>query len=114
MSTPILIPEMPLPWASRVIGECDSGNVCEIIDPDFRQVADSLYERDAALIVRAVNSHADLKAATECTLALDMDADEGRAILERHGFVWDDRFHKPATEFVAKLCRAALAKAEAA
>lgn len=52
-----------------------------------------------------------LLAAAECAEALDMPADAGWPILERHGWDRTKRFDLTATEFVTRLRRAAVAKA---
>lgn len=53
----------------------------------------------------------DLLAAAECADALDMPGEAGWPILERHGWDRAKRFDLTATEFVARLRRAAIAKA---
>lgn len=49
-----------------------------------------------------------LIAAVECSMALDMPHAEGLAILQSHGFDFDNRFNLPATKFVKNLQEEAL------
>ncbi|WP_312964545.1 hypothetical protein [Stutzerimonas kunmingensis] len=76
---------------------------------DGEQVVDYVYtEADADLICAAP----DLLAVAECEEALDMPHNQAIEILERYGWSHADRLELPATEFVVRLRRAAIAKAK--
>lgn len=66
---------------------------------------------DAPARKRLEEAAPDLLAAAECEEALDLPWEEGRPILESHGWSYDQRFELPASEFVMKMRRAAIAKA---
>lgn len=76
--------------------DSQDGQVCFVRDP-----------RCARLIAAAP----ELFAALQCEEALDKPTSEGYEILERHGWNPEGRFEMPASEFVRRLRRAAMAKA---
>lgn len=53
----------------------------------------------------------ELLAAAECEEAMNLPANEARKVLERHGWKHEARYELDASQFVARLRRAAIAKA---
>ena len=101
------------PWA--VIGSRDDGGLQICHKPSGGIVATiestlGYAEADEAN-THLIAAAPELYAVAECEEALDMNGTEGWAILERHGFDVSNRFELPATQFVARMRRAALAKA---
>ena len=68
----------PLPWVYEVNNDDGEGRTFgSILTTERDLVADTVYDEDAALIVKAVNAHAELVAALGAMLTyFGMDEDE--------------------------------------
>ncbi len=86
--------------------------VLAVMEDAARSYEDQSCHRCAELMREAVAAVSELIVFAECSAALEMRADIGHPILERHGWDWEDRFDIPAAEFVRRLGRAALAKVQ--
>ena len=60
---------------------------------------------------RLIAAAPELLAAAECDAAMDLPTEQVWLVLERHGWNREDRFARPAYEFVRRLRAAAIAKA---
>lgn len=67
-------------------------------------------DKAADFVVKAINLHELLVAVVECEQALDIQVNEGRAVLEKYGWDYSDRDNMNASHFVRNLRKKALAK----
>lgn len=91
----------------NVVDEKDGAFVA-LVFGDPTQAFDTPSKAGRAAMIAAAP---ELLAVAECEEALGMPASEGRVVLERHGWVYEDRLDIPAALFVRNLRRAAIAKA---
>lgn len=97
----------PGPWATYrdqlSVGETHGhSGICEVWERHGGQGFEN---------ARLIAAAPDLLAVAECEEALDMPHKQAVEVLERYGWSHADRFELPAKEFVVRLRRAAIAKA---
>lgn len=84
----------PLPWKVEEVGVSSLGPdgeaVCEVFTADgYQRVAESLSAGDAALIVRAVNSHAELVEAAHNAVGVLMACCVPAGGVDDRAAIWD-------------------------
>lgn len=94
--------------ARRIARAVESGDLS--CNSAFIQLVDAIqyHEKNDHILNAAAP---ELLEALECEEALGLPLNEGKAILERCGWDYSNRFDLPATEFVERKRKAAIAKA---